>query len=109
MTHSLKREAKRDGRLSLAILLFVTSAGSLITQAWVLLLYFRSAVDRDWEHFLEVFPSAALPPLKPGVYCFGDCYPNLPFVSGWIGIATFFMGLSLLAYSWWAPKSRDPT
>jgi hypothetical protein len=107
MTQSVKNVTKRDGRLSLALLLFVISAGLVGVQAWVLLFYFRSAVHQDWTYFLEMFPSFALPPLDPGATCFDDCFPDLPFVAGWIGIVSFFLGLFVLAYSWWMPKSRD--
>lgn len=107
MTYFVKKVDKRDRRLSIALLLLVICAGSLLIQAWILLLYFRSAIHQDWTHFLKIFPSFALPPQEPGVYCFDDCFPDLPFVAGWIGIVSFFLGLSILAYSWWMSKSRD--
>jgi hypothetical protein len=106
MTKSMKMLAKRDGRLLLAFLLFVVFAGLMIVQAWILLLYFRSIVHQDWTYFLKVFPSSALPPLDIGAACFDDCFPDLPFVPGWIGIVSFLLGLLVLIYIWWIPKSR---
>jgi hypothetical protein len=107
MIHSEKNFAKRDGRLSLALLLFVIFAGSLLVQAWILLLYFRSAVEDNWTDFLEIFPSYAFPPPGPGRGCYDNCYPDLPFIAGWIGIAGFLLAMCILAYSWWRPKPRD--
>jgi hypothetical protein len=107
MSHSEKTVAKRDGRLLLALLLFVISASSLLVQAGILLLYFRSAVEENWTYFLEIFPSYALPPPGPGKGCYDDCYPDLPFIAGWIGIVAFLLAMSTLAYSWWRPRPHD--
>ena len=107
MTESVKMVATRDGRLLLGLLLFVVCAGAVFVQAWIVLFYFRSAIHRDWASFLEEFPSYALPPLQPGEYCFDDCFPDLPFVAGWIGIVSFVLGLSVLAYVWWTPRLRN--
>lgn len=106
MTQAAKKVTKRDGRLSLALLLFVIVAGSMLVQAWILLLYFRSAVERNWAYFLEFFPSYDLPGRGPGVDCYDACYPDLPFVAGWIGLACFVLGMSFLVNSWWTSKSR---
>jgi hypothetical protein len=106
MTQPEKNLAKRDGRLSLALLLFVVFAVSFLVQAWILLHYFHSAVEDNWAHFLEIFPSYADPPPGPGKGCYDACYPDLPFIAGWIGIVCFFLGLSVLAYSWWRSRSN---
>jgi hypothetical protein len=104
VNQTLKKLGKRDSRLLLALLLFAISAGAMLVQAGIFLLYFRSAAERNWAKFLEIFPSYALPPLPPGVGCFDDCYPDLPFVAGTIGLVCFFFGMAVLAYSWWMPK-----
>jgi hypothetical protein len=107
MTDSVKKVAKRDGRLSLALLMFVVCAGAVFVQSWILMFYFRSAIHQDWTYFLKNFPSYAPPTLQPGEYCFDDCFPGLPFIAGWIGIVSFCLGWSLLAYSWWRPRPRN--
>ena len=104
MTGAVVNVVKRDRRLSLALLLFVISAGALLIQTWIATLYFGAAVNQNWEVFLDVFPSVAPPPTEPGVHCFDKCQPDLPFVAGWIGIVSFVLGLIVLAYSWWTPK-----
>jgi hypothetical protein len=106
MTQAAKKVNQRDGRLSLALLLFVIFAGSMLVQTWILLLYFRSAIESNWAKFLELFPSYDFQPRGPGVACYDSCYPDLPFVAGWIGLICFFLGLSLLVNSWWTSKSR---
>lgn len=106
MTQAAKKVKWRDGRLSLALLLFVIFAGSMLVQAWILLIYFHSAVESNWAHFLELFPSYDFQPRGPGVDCYDSCYPDLPFVAGGIGLVCFFLGLSVLTYSWWTSKSR---
>jgi hypothetical protein len=103
----VKVAVTRDQRLLFTFLLFVASAASFLVQGWILLLFVSSALAQNWTHFVEVFPSTALPPLEPDQYCFGDCTPDLPFVAGWIGIVSFMLGLSTLAYCWWMPKTHD--
>ena len=105
MTNAVDNESKRDTRLSVALLLFLLCVVAGIAQTWILLLYFRSMVNKDWTYFLEKFPSYALP-LDADAICLGDCFPDLPFVIGWIGIVSFFLGIVLVAYSWWKPKYR---
>jgi hypothetical protein len=100
-----KEVAKRDGRLLLTFLLFVASAGSLLVQGWILFIYVHSALNQNWTYFLEVFPSA-MRPIPAGAYCIDDCSPDLPLVAAWIGIVSFIVGLFVLAYSWWKPKSH---
>jgi hypothetical protein len=106
MNHSAKKVVKRDGRLALSLLLFVISAGSLAVQGWIIFLWFFSALNQDWTYVEKLFPSAMRPP-PPGTYCMDDCSPDLPFVAGPIGIVSFFVGLSILAYSWWRPRRHD--
>ncbi len=106
MTQAAEKVKKRDGRLSLALLLFVIFAGSMLVQTWIVLIYFRSAVERNWTYFLEFFPSYDFQPRGPGSGCYGYCYPDLPFVAGWIGLACFVLGMSFLVNSWWTSKSR---
>ena len=105
MAHSAKL-VKRDGRLSLALLLFVASAGALLYQAWIVFIWFFSALNQDWSYAEKLFPST-VQPIPPGTHCLDDCTPDLPFVAGPIGIVTFLLGLSILAYSWWVPKPRE--
>jgi hypothetical protein len=104
----MSKRAKRDGRLSIALLLLVAAATSLLVQAWISMFYFQSAIAQNWTHYLEIVPSFARPPLAPGEYCFGDCNPHHPVVPGWIGVISFFLGLSALAFSWLKPKLRNP-
>ena len=107
MNQAAKNVKKRDGRLLLAMLLFVIFVGSMLVQTWILLLYFRSAVERNWAYFLEFFPAYDFQPRGPGVDCYDACYPDLPFVAGGIGIICFLLGLSILAYSWWKPRLHE--
>lgn len=107
MTHSVSMATTRDGRLSLALLLFVVCGVSVLIQAWIVAVYIGAAIAGDWAFFFETFPFAAPPPREIGVYCFDDCSPRLPFVAGWIAISSFLLALSILAYSWWRPKASD--
>lgn len=106
MTHAATRVQKRDGRLSIALLLFVIFAGATLVQTWILFLYFNAAVGQNWDHFVKLFPSYDFQPRGPGVLCYDACYPDLPFVAGWIGIVCFFLGMAILVNSWWTSKSR---
>jgi hypothetical protein len=105
MAQAAKKVQKRDGRLAIALLLFVMFAGATLVQAWILFRYFNAAVEQNWDHFAKLFPSYDFQPRGPGVLCYDSCYPDLPFVAGWIGIACFFLGMFLLVNSWWTSKS----
>lgn len=100
-------EKKRDIRLLIAILLFVISMIAGLFQAWVLKLYIDAAVTGHWEYFSNTF-SVQAPASGPDVFCFDYCVADLPFLAGWIGIVTFLLGVTVLAYSWWTPRSADP-
>jgi hypothetical protein len=95
---------KRDPKLlfSILMLLIFTVAGAF--QSWIVIVYYYSALNQNWSYFSELFPSAVHQP-APGALCMGDCSPNLPFVAGWIGIASFVTALIVLTYSWWRSKS----
>jgi hypothetical protein len=105
VTEHERRAARRDGRLLIALVLFVGTAGAALVQIGVLSLWFQSALHDDWTYFLEWFPSYAMPALEPGQYCLGDCSPDLPFFAAWIAIGFFGLGMAVLAYSWWRPRS----
>ena len=48
MTQYTRKAVRRDKRLSIALLLFATSAGSLLVQGWILFLYVHSALNQNW-------------------------------------------------------------
>jgi hypothetical protein len=104
----MPKNAKRDRRLLVALLLLAAAAASLLIQAWISMVYFKSGLAQNWTYYLELFPSYARPPLAPGVHCYDDCTsPYQPVVAGWIGVVSFFLGLSVLAFSWWKPRASD--
>jgi hypothetical protein len=106
MSHSGKNVVRRDGRLLLALMLFLAAGVACFAQAWILNLYIWSVDNRDWSFFLRFFPSYAVgTPPEQFYQCLGRCYPDLPFIPGWIGICSFFLGLAVLVYSWRKPKS----
>ena len=108
MTGAAMITIQRDVRLALALLLFLISAGALLIQTWIATIYLGAAIDENWSLFLELFPSAAPPPTSSEAYCFGKCHPSIPLISGWVGVASFILGVVVLAYSWWVPKGGNP-
>lgn len=107
MSRIEERVMRRDRRLLLAVMLFLASGVACFAQAWILNLYISSVASRDWSLFLRFFPSYATETPPEQYYCLGKCYPDLPFIPGWIGIFCFSLGLIVLVYSWRKPKSYD--
>ncbi len=96
----------RDRRISIALVLFATSLGSLLIQGWILFVYVHSALNQNWTYFSEKFPSYVRQ-IPEGAYCLDDCSPDLPFVAGRIGIASFLAALCVLTHVWWTSRPRD--
>lgn len=108
MSHSGNNVMRRDGWLMLAIILFLISGVAWFAQAWILNLYIWSVGGRDWSLFLRYFSSYATEtPPEQFYQCLGKCYPDLPFLPGWIGICSFLLGLTVLVRSWWKSKSSN--
>lgn len=99
-------DKKRDIRLLIGLLLLITAMIAGLVQAWILQLYFDAAVSGHWEYFSELF-SVEPPASGPNVFCFDHCVADLPFLAGWIAIASFLLGFAVLAYCWWKPRSPD--
>lgn len=95
----------RDIRLLAALLLLAVAAAALLIQAWISALYIQSASAQNWTYYLELFPSFARPTV-PGAYCLDDCNPYHPLILGLVGAVSFFLGLSVVALSWWKPMSH---
>ena len=105
MVESKQNHARRDRRLLISIALLMLSTLSLSYQALILKLYVDAAVLGRWEHFSKTF--SVPPPVGPNQACFDYCASKLPFFWGWIGIVCFLLGVAVLAYSWWKPRSHD--
>ncbi|PNQ76359.1 hypothetical protein BA950_07735 [Erythrobacter sp. SAORIC-644] len=102
-----KREKeKRDIRLLIALSLFITAMIAGLIQAWILQLYLDAAISGHWAYFSHMF-SVQPPASGPDAFCFGRCVADLPFLAGWIGIASFLLGVVVLVHCWWKPKSSD--
>ena len=97
---------KRDIRLLMALMLFLISMIAGLVQAWILHLYLDAVISRHWEYFSKMF-SVSAPASGPNVFCFDRCVADLPFLAGWIGIASFLLGLAILIYSWWKPRPHS--
>jgi hypothetical protein len=95
---------KRDRRLLTVIMLFLIAIIAGLVQAWIIRLYLDAAVLGHWTWFADTFGVHA-PASGPDKFCFDYCAPRLPFLAGWIGIASFFGGLAALAFVWWKSKS----
>jgi hypothetical protein len=100
-----QKSKKRDGRLLVALLLFVVSMVCGLIQAWILRLYIDAAVYGNWTHFSEIF-SVRPPASGPNEYCFDYCAADLPFLAGWIGLVSFLSGVVTVVHSWWKPRSH---
>lgn len=96
---------RRDRRLLVSLGFFVVSFAALAYQAFVLRLYVTAAVMGDWTYFSKTF--SVPPPSGPNQLCFDYCAARLPFLAGWIGIFSFLLGVAVLAYCWWKPRSPD--
>jgi hypothetical protein len=106
VSHSGKNVARRDGKLLLALTLFLVAGAACFAQAWIVKLYIWSVDGRDWSVFLRLFPSYATETPPDRYYdCLGTCHPDLPFFPGWVGIVSFCSGLAVLAYAWRKSKS----
>lgn len=105
MIDSAKSRRIRDRRLLISVALFVISFLSLACQSIILRLYINAAVMGDWTYFSRKFSVA--PPHGPNQACFDYCASELPFMWGWIGIVSFAVGVGLVIYSWWKPRSPD--
>lgn len=81
------------------MLLLVSAAIAGLVQAWIVHLYLDAAVRRQWTWFADTFGVPA-PATGPEIFCFDYCAPPLPFLAGWIGIASFAAGLATLALAW---------
>lgn len=96
---------RRDRRLLIPISLMLISFVALTIQAWILEIYVTSAImDQNWETMALRF-GVEVPDNGPVRFCFDRCAPELPFIAGWIGIASFLMSLISLIVIWWKPKS----
>lgn len=104
MIDTQNAHTRRDRRLLIALVFLVISAALLFYQAIIVRLYISAAVMGDWSYFSKTF-SVPLP-AKPNQICFDYCASKLPFFWGWIGIASFLLGVVVLAYSWWKPRTR---
>lgn len=92
---------KRDRRLLVSMVLFFVALIAGVIQAWIVQSYIWFAVMGNWEQFTGFF---GLNPIAgPNQICFDYCAPKLPFLAGWIGIASFLIGWILVAYAWWKP------
>jgi len=90
----------------MALLLFLIALVAGIIQAWIVNLYIVAAVmgQQHWDQFTDFF--GVDPVVEPNQVCFDYCAPSLPFVAGWIGIASFLVGSILVAFAWWKPARR---
>ena len=95
---------RRDRRLLIAMLLFAIALVACAVQAQITALYIDSAVLGGWTWFARTF-SVEVPGSGPSEYCFDYCAPPLPFLAGWISLASFVLGWAVLAYAWWSPRA----
>lgn len=93
----------RDNRLMFSLLFFLIFIIFGLRQSWILMLYVDAAITGNWDYFSKMF-SVQPPASGPNVYCFGRCASKLPFLSGWIAISSFVVGVIFVAHSWWLPK-----
>jgi hypothetical protein len=100
-----RAEARRDIRLVIAMLLFIASVIAGLVQAWILQLYLDAAISGHWAYFSKIF-SVQQPASGPNGFCLDHCVADLPFLPGWIGIVSFLLGLTVLIYSWWKPRTH---
>ena len=94
---------RRDRRLAAAIALFVLSAIAAAWQTIVINAFINTAVMGGWEHFAQTFGVEM--PYGPNQVCFDYCAPDLPFLAGWVSIASFALGLALVVLAWWRPRA----
>ena len=92
---------ERDKRLIFPLsCLLVTLVASLI-QGFTLAGYVEASYTGNWDYFATHY-GVEIPEL-----CFGICAPKLPFVFGWIAIATFVAAFASLILIYWRPKSPE--
>jgi hypothetical protein len=96
---------RRDKRLLVALLSFLTALVACAVQVEITALYIDAAVLGGWTWFAKTF-SVEVPGSGPGEFCFDYCAPALPFFAGWIALAGFLFGWVVLFHAWWSP--RDP-
>lgn len=101
------RDMRRDRRLLLAMFLFTIALIACAAQIQITALYIDAAVLGGWKWFATTF-SVELPFSDPGRVCLDYCAPPLPFLAGWIALATFVLGWAMLAYAWWSPRVSVP-
>lgn len=95
---------RRDRRLLIAMLLFITAMVACAVQVQITSLYIDAAVLGGWTWFTKTF-SVEMPGSNTGQVCFDYCAPALPMFAGWIALAAFVLGWATLAYAWWSPRT----
>jgi hypothetical protein len=99
-------DVKRDRRLLVPLALLVIAVIALGYQAIIVRNYVWSSImDHNWESMVELYGIEA-PEMGPERFCFDYCAPRMPFVAGWVGIASLVSAIVSLLFVWWSPLSK---
>lgn len=93
---------RRDRRLSIALVLLLTTVIAAAGQVWITSLYIDALALGNWAWFSETF-RVETPLAGASQFCFDRCAPNLPFIVGWIGLGSLLAAIMMLAIVWWKP------
>ena len=94
---------KRDSRLIFPLCALLVGTVSLGIQALVVLDFLHGVYVGDWLSYAEKY-NVEPPAMGPEAFCFGFCFPDLPFHFGWIGLGSIATAFVSLIYIYWRPS-----
>ncbi|WP_308813786.1 hypothetical protein [Sphingomonas sp. GV3] len=105
LRHDKEKEggSKRDKRLLFSLICFFAAFCCFIYEAMIIDLYIKTVALGNWDYFSRTFGVAK--PYGKDEVCFDFCAPSLPFTWGWIGLANFITGFSIVSLVWLKPRN----
>ena len=94
---------KRDSRLIFPLCALLVGTVSLGIQALVVLDFLHGVYVGDWLSYAEKY-NVEPPAMGPEAFCFGFCFPDLPFHFGCIGLGSIATAFVSLIYIYWRPS-----
>ena len=92
----------KDNRLIFPLFALLVGLVFLGIQFLVVLDFLHGVFVGDWLAYSEKY-GVEPPAMGPKAFCFGFCFPKLPFVFGYIGLGSIAASLMSLLYIYWRP------
>ena len=93
----------RDGRLLFPLVALMCGLVFLAIQFLIVMDFLHGVFVGDWLTYAEKY-GVEPPAMGPTAFCFGFCFPDLPFVFGYLGLGLITVAMLSLLYIYWRPR-----